>query len=858
MRLAPPGLNPFFLLKIIIICVIMLGQGATCNAQTAVEYDEIPVFFNIQRIGSTEMTALINDEQAYLPVIDLFDYLKIRIISRELDSVTGTFIHPESHYFIDQPKNRIIYQGKTFDLKPNSIIKSASNVYLRSEYFGEIFGLNCTFSFRNLSVVLSTDLELPILREMRLEQMRNNLGKLQGVFKADVVVGRSRPAFSFGAADYAFVTSGGNENTPRDVRASVGVGGIIAGGETNVILNYQNNIAFSSRQQYYLWRYVDNKSVFAKQYLAGKIRPQTISSIYSPIVGAQVTNTPTTFRRSFGSYTLSNYTEPNWTVELYVNGVLINYVKADVAGFYTFNVPLVYGNTNVKLRFYGPFGEERATEQNINIPFNFLPKNEFEYTASGGIVEDGQDTRFARFSSNYGLSRHITVGAGYEYLSSITSGSQIPFVNTFFRLLPNLLVSAEYDYNVRTRAVLSYSMPSGLQFELYNNWYKEGQTAINNTFVEEHKAILTVPFRGKVFSAFTRLSLQEIKLPNSKYTTAEWMLSGVLANVNVSANTFGLFFPNNDAYIYSIYSVGVRAFKNLLITQQLQYEYSANKAIGIRTELEKRIFLNGYANLSYERNYVSNIDNIEFGLRYNFSFAQTRASVRKTNDLYRTLQGASGSLIHDPKSGKTEFNNYTSIGKGSVLLIPYLDLNGNKRRDKDEPTAEGLNVNVNGGRVKRSAKDNTILIMDLEPYTNCNIELDPSGFKPLGWKLLKKNYAVAIDPNFVKNIEIPVSVFAEVSGQVSELDDENERGRGGIVISIYNEKSIKVGQTTTEVDGYFSYMGLLPGKYTAKIDSDKLRELELTTDTTSFSFTVVRNIEGSFIDGINFILKRLR
>lgn len=854
MYLNKTGLNIWSWCKIAIIWILMVGLDITCNAQTAGEYEEISISFNIQRVGTTEMTVLIHNETAYLPVVDLFDFLKINLISRELNLVSGTFIEPQSEFLFDLNNNRIVYKEKNFDLKPNSLIKTATNLYLRSDYFGEIFGLNCVFNFRSLSVIVNTDLELPILREIRQEQMRNNLSKLKGNFKADTLIGRANPLFYFGTADYAFITSGGNEETPRDTRVSLGLGGIVAGGETNVILNYRNNVGFDNRQQYYLWRYVDNNQTFARQFLAGKIRGQSISSIFAPIVGAQVTNSPTTYRRSFGTYTLSNYTEPNWMVELYVNGVLINYVKADAGGFYTFNVPLVYGNTAIKLRFYGPFGEVRSSDQNINIPFNFLPKNEFEYTASGGIVEDGNDTRFARFSSNYGLSRHITIGAGFEYLSSITSGTKIPFVNTSFRLLPNLLISGEYDYDVRSKTTLSYNLPSGMQFELYNNWYKKGQTAIITNFIEDHKAIISFPFRSRVFSAYTRLSLQEIRLLNTHYNVGEWMISSVIQNINVSATTYALLLPDREDYIYSNFSLGIRPFRNVLITQQMQYEYTNENVISIKTELEKRIFTNGYLNLSYEKNFISDISNIEFGFRYDFSFAQTRSSVRKTNDVYRVLQGITGNLIHDGKSGITDFNNYTSIGKGSVLLIPYLDINGNNKRDKDEPKVGGLKAIVNGGRLERLANDNSILITDLEAYADYNIELDSSEFEQLAWRLLKKNYIVVIEPNLVKNIEVPVSVFGEVSGQVLQLDNMEEKGIGGILITIYNNRSQKIAQTTSEVDGYFSYLGLLPGEYTAKIDTGKLEKLELTVDITSFDFTILPNIEGVLIDGLKFRL----
>ena len=81
-------------------------------------------------------------------------------------------------------------------------------------------------------------------------------------------------------------------------------------------------------------------------------------------------------------------------MELYVNNVLVDYVKANASGFFSFEVPLVYGNSDIKLRFYGPWGEERTKIQRITIPFNFLPPKEFEYTVSSGTVEDGSNNLF--------------------------------------------------------------------------------------------------------------------------------------------------------------------------------------------------------------------------------------------------------------------------------------------------------------------------------------------------------------------------------------------------------------------------------------------------------------------------------
>jgi hypothetical protein len=827
-----------------------------CCAQPTAGYDEVEVLINVQHVGETELPALVRDQTIYLPIGNLFDFLRIKnTVSAKMDSVSGFFINPQANYVIDKPHNHIVYSDKIYDVKPGDLISTPTGLYLQSDYFGKIFGLTCAFSFRSLSVMLSTTLELPVVREMRLEQTRTNLNRLNGVVKADTIVGRTYPLLHFGMADYQAVTTINNRPGPRDARVSLSLGGVIAGGETDVVVNYHSTEAFIERNQYYLWRLANNDNLFAKQFMLGKIYGQSIASIYSPIVGAQLTNAPTTYKKSFGTYTISDYTEPDWTVELYVNNILITYVKANAAGFYSFKVPLIYGNTVVKLRFYGPYGEEKSSEKYISIPFIFMPKGEFEYVASAGMVEDGHESRFGRFSGNYGLSSGITIGGGAEYLSSITSGASIPFVNTSVRIFSNLLFSGEYDHGVQSKALLSYNLPSGMQLGVNDTWYHKGQTAVNNTYLEDRKANFSIPFRTHNFSGFSMLTLEQIVLPVTKYTTGQWLLSGTFGNFNTNVNTYALVTDGNSPYVNSTFTVAARLPKNILLTQQMQYEYFSKQVVEVKTEFKKILRGNGYIDVFYERNFTSNITNIQAGLTYYFSFAQMGSTVTKSNNVVSYIQSVSGSLIHDSKSHYNNFNNRTNVGKGAVILVPFLDLNGNGRRDAGEPKVPGLAVRVNGGRVAQSDKDTTIRITDLEAYVNCIIELDASGLDRVAWQLRKKNYSVAIDPNLVKTIEVPISVFGEASGRVIIKNNGEESGMGRLIINFYNNRSVKIAHTMTEADGYFSYLGLLPGNYSAQIDTAQSAKLNLVSIPGVLPFTIIRNNEGTVVDGLDFEVK---
>ena len=60
------------------ILLFTLLSPVLSYAQKEPEYYEISVSFNVQGIGITEMPAVIRDEMVYLPITDVFDFLKIK------------------------------------------------------------------------------------------------------------------------------------------------------------------------------------------------------------------------------------------------------------------------------------------------------------------------------------------------------------------------------------------------------------------------------------------------------------------------------------------------------------------------------------------------------------------------------------------------------------------------------------------------------------------------------------------------------------------------------------------------------------------------------------------------------------
>ncbi len=823
-------------------------------------YDEIGVILNVERVGNIEIPIVINNQIAYLPVKEIFDFLKIKnTLSLQLEQIEGFFINPQSRFIIDKYKNQIIYQDKIYTLNPTDLIKTETGIYLKLDYFGKVFGLDCSFNFRNLSVTMNTKIELPTIKEMQQEILRQNINRLQGEKKVDTIIKRTFPKFQIGMADWALFSTQ-SQGYATNVRLNLSLGAVVFGGETNAYLNMNSTLPIKAEEQFYSWRYVNNDFAPLRQITLGTLSTPTIATTYAPITGIQVSNSPSNFRRSFGTYTISDKTEPGWTVELYMNNVLVNYTKADASGFFTFEVPLVYGSSEVKLKHYGPWGEVRTSEKQILIPFNFLPKNQYEYTLTSGIIQDDDQTKLTRAVINYGLTRRVTIGAGVEMLSTVNGGKPMPFINTSIRLGSNLLFSGEHVSGIISRGIFSYNLPSNIRLELNYSKYEKNQTAIrsgknsSNNFLEERKFVAIVPIKTKLFSSFTRLTINQLLLPTTTFNTAELMISSIVANLSVNLATNISYTDPAQKIFTTNLSVTTMLPKGIRFTPLIQYDYSQNNFLRVRSEFEKNITNKGFLNFTFERDLLKKENFFSLGFRYNFSFAQFSFFGRKTKDNLTLTEAVNGSLLYNQESKKFITSPQNNVGRGGFIIQPFLDINANGKKDIGEPKVNSLGIKVNAGTTVLNIKDSNYNVVGLEAYNSYFINVEKDAFDNIAWKVKNPSIKVVVEPNHLKLIEVPILVMGEVSGKVNLQNNQGNKGIGRIIVNIYNSNGVFINRVLTEADGYFSYLGLTPGSYYLETDDKQLQKLKFKTATSKIYFQIKPSKEGDIINNINIQL----
>jgi hypothetical protein len=93
-----------------------------------------------------------------------------------------------------------------------------------------------------------------------------------------------------------------------------------------------------------------------------------------------------------------------------------------------------------------------------------------------------------------------------------------------------------------------------------------------------------------------------------------------------------------------------------------------------------------------------------------------------------------------------------------------------------------------------------------------------------------------------------------VMGEATGTVYNGSKGQGRILVCFYRGDSTMVARTLTESDGYYSYLGLKPGKYIARIDPEQLKKLKMVSSPAMIPVNIASSRDGSIIDGLDFRL----
>jgi hypothetical protein len=818
------------------------------------EYDEFFINLSVENLGYYQIDAIYAEDQLYLPCLTLCKNLSIYTqASAGLDTISGYMADKAKTFQLNFNSNSCNYQDKVVTITPRDYLLSFDDVFLSARVYQELFGFSMNLDFRSLVVRLQSDSELPIVKILKQQKLRDNLKSLKGEVKIDTVIERDFHVLRGAVLDWNLrFAESSNAATNAQFRGSLGTE--VLGGELVIRSALTTESRPQLRNQSFRWRYVNDSSAYIRQVNAGFIGVPLNSQVTKPLIGAGFSNTPAGFRSSYGTMMLQRKTQPGWEVEVFVNNTLVGYTTADANGDVQIEIPLMYGSTEIQIRYYGPWGEEEIEEQSMVIPFVFVPQGKLEYQAFTGVTADSLSNIFSYARVAYGLNRRTTVFVGHEFFDRNTVNRLMPFASASMVLTDGLLMNYQYVNNAYQTGALNWRSQKGFFWEGRAKLYRENQDAELNSNLREYTTSFNFPFSIGKMRWLSRGQLRHLELPKNLVRTAEGTLSTFYKRFNG-----GLTFGGNlegSQQIYSALNASFQLPRQWMLQAGAQYTMENQTINNVRVLIQKRFKRRVVVNVSANGLQDMRTASVNLNVFFDLGWMGFSGEASYSQDDWSSTQNLNGSTLIGTEPKRLQTNTRSTMGRGAIDAMVYVDVNHNHQRDADEPLLKGMSVDMNRGVQTMIDNDSISRFVALEPYTRHLLTVSESGLQQIAWRLPYTIIGVYADPNSVKKVYIPVLPMGEVQGQVMQSDDSGASVPAArIPIQILDAEGKFVARVSTDASGYYNYTELKPGSYTIAPDPDAMKRTGLAS-TAAHSIVIRPMQEGDFLEGVNFEIQK--
>lgn len=840
---------------LLVFCLVAMLLPGIARSQERYS-EEIVVNFRVPRLLNQDIFVLYDGKTIYVPLSDVFSLLGIRAQrEKSTDKFSGYIFSKDQEYQIDPRQMRASCYGQEHRLDSTDFFLSATDIYLRVDLYEQIFKLRMAFNFSELSLFLPYDEDFPAYQKLQRELAHKNLKRSVEKLKDIQPIERERKYIGGAVADWTLSANPAGEN--RVHYYGLNLGGMLLGGDFTLNGTGNTQTGIEADQLSYRWRLALNDNPYLTQVKAGDV--YTGGTYGRSIKGVQLTNQPTVNRKYFQTIMVSDYVGEGWEVELFVNNRLVDFTHTDQSGRYEFLVDVNYGSSFITLKMYGPNGELRTEEQYVRTPFTLVPKNTVEYSASVGEQRYGVgNRRYAQVNGYYGLLRNLTLGINTDIpLSPPDEEESRVAVEANFQAMGDLLLNASYSPGYAASASANYSRPSSVSLAAGYTRYFENE--LHNIARQIHAITFSssYPLRlgGRIVGL--RYFMTHLKYPSYRVTNMSYGVTTSIKRFQLSY--FGQFRINQNRN-YSTRIMTSRLFVALFDTRlfsprfTLEYHHTYNEVQKYGVSVSQRLFRTGRLSLAFERVVPTGANQITVSFDLYNSFATFATRATRVEDRTSVSQIQHGSVQYDHENKTVRFDRRNRVGYGAAVVRPFLDGNYNGEYDEGEEYLSGLQARVQGAGGRPHGPNRLYYYDRLRPYDEYMVKIEPSSLDNPLLKPAHENYKVAVNPNMVTSIEVPLVLGGEVSGRVKRIRTQDSVGMGGIRVMLVNLTTESVTELRTFNSGEFYYLGLIPGQYEAYIDPTQLKELGYECEPGALQFEMDPSKGLDIVDNLAFHL----
>lgn len=839
----------------LLIAALACSAVADASVNNA-SFEEIVVSFKVQRLLEKDVFVQYRNSSIYLPVQEVFSLLGINVhFDRSTRQVTGYFIHRNDRYSINIFEHRAETHLGSFELSVSDVVVTPTDVFIRLEELNRLFGLDLQFDFSRLQVFMRLNQDLPAYQKLQRQLAHEKLRTEKVSFNDVSRLPLRRDYIGGGVVDWTLSANPLGDDQYYDFTA----GGLLFGGDFTITGSGNTVQGFNSDQADYRWHYFVDQSPYVTQLDLGDV--YTTGPLTRSLRGGMITNRPQVRREYFQTIQVSGKPGEGWEVELYVDNRLTDYAYTDENGEYRFDIDIVYGSSLITIKKYGPNGEIETEDQYIRIPYTLIPKGDVEYTVAGGDVESSvAEGVYAQATGFYGVLDNMTVGLAVDAPVANASEDAVPLVagDITYQPMSNLTFNTAFSPNNEARLSANYSKPSVLNVNASVSKYFENP--IENYLQRRYSATVSASAPFRVFNRY-------FSLRASAHREAYPSVISTNVTYGFTASVWALHFNYLGNYKRSEYSnrtgssiasqliASIRAINWIRPQIRVDYDHTAGMFTRYGIYASKRVFKTAQLAVSFERNEISQSNQITASLNFFTDFLQATSRVTHSDRQTHWSQVQRGSVVYDDAGKNFRFERRSSVGYGSAVVRPFHDRNFNGRFDSGESYLDGLKADLEGTGGRQRRHDRMYYYDHLRAYDDYIVRVDEYSLDNPLLKPSHKNYQITVSPNRVTEIAVPIVSAAEISGSIMRVTDHGPAPLGGVKILLLNLTTESVTEITSFNDGEFYYLGLLPGNYKAYIDPGQLERSGYEAVPGSIEFQVEAREGGAIVQDIDFTLR---
>jgi len=827
-------------------------------------FESIVVNFDVPRLINTDIFVRYDGQTVYLPVMEIFNLLDINVNhDGKTERVYGYLYTEQDLYEIDILNDRATISEQEFTLDGNDFLYDGHELYLKIDQMKKLFGLRMTFDFSKMAVFMALDKQFPAYQKLMRRKEREKLAARKKKSQQIHHLRFEREYLSGGILDW--MVSSNPLGRYSNHYYNLNFGGMLMGGDLSISGNGSTREGFDTRQLRYKWHYFIGPNKYITQIECGRVNSGGVFS--RSLKGMLATNRPQVRRKHFQTVNLNGNLGEGWEVELYIDNKLTDYTQTDHSGEYNFNIDIYYGASSITLKMYGPNGEIRIEEQDVKVPYSLIPRGELEYTVSlgksDGQLENGWFTQGRCF---YGITSQLTAGINTDIPLSVESKDSLietsrPMfgIETVFQPLTNLTFNGLFVPRYAFQGGISFTKSALFNLSSRATWYQENE--IRNPLEQDYNITFSFSSLLRPWNRplSLRFNISKDEYPSSSHLGLYYGFSTSISRLYL--NYIGRYkisrYKEAQREIKTASSQLIAGLRSSWLVQpqcRLDFDHNRNQVVRYGVYLTRRVFRMGQLSISYERNAMSrsNLFMVTLNIFTPVADLNTRSVITSRN--LALAQSQRGSIRYNQETSSFRFSRRSGVGQSQAVLMPFIDHNFNGYHDDGEETISGLRARIEGAGSHLDSENKIYYYDRMQAYDEYIVDIDEYSLDNPLLKPVHDCYKVRLNPNMVTAIRVPIVTVSEISGSVKRQTDKTRAGIGGIKIQVINLTNGSIKEITSFQGGDFYYLGLIPGRYRARIQPEQLSTHGYRSQPESIDFEISPVEGGTVLDDLDFLL----